>query len=73
MCLRETCSEEEIARKYATNYVWSRKAYVSTMGHERHEEARKLLEETCQVTKEVFGDLSIQSMHASFLLQGFHS
>jgi hypothetical protein len=42
MCLRETCSEEEIARKYAANYVWSQKAYVSTMGHERYEEARKL-------------------------------
>lgn len=52
----ETCSEIDIARKYGDFYVWARKSYISTKGHEHHEEAREILEQTYEVTMQVFGD-----------------
>ncbi|KAK2616313.1 hypothetical protein QQS21_000747 [Conoideocrella luteorostrata] len=66
-------TELSIALRHKDYYVWTRKTEVMVMtAHEEYESAENMLLETYETTRKAFGESSLSSIHAAFLLEQFY-
>jgi nucleoside phosphorylase len=62
-----------IARSYKDFYVWARKIEARLItSHDDHHKAEAILQRTYETACKVFGEGSLSSLHAAFLLEQFY-